>query len=57
MLKMFLTKDVAVQYVAVKAKEGKEVMSQTTFYDCIQCKIYNIIEMTFNIGIYKKDIL
>ena len=37
-LKMFLTKHVAMEYVAIKPVAGKQVMTATTFCECVQCK-------------------
>lgn len=36
MLKMFITKDVAVQYTAVKQAKGKQIMRITNLFSCVE---------------------
>lgn len=42
MFKMFLTKDVAKLFTAVRHMKGKKIMKSTNFYECVESNIFCI---------------
>lgn len=64
MLKMFISKDVAVQFTAIKQAKGKKIMKTTNLFSCVEGDIFLLyinktpcmfLESTYkaDIGLYK----
>ncbi|XP_008205886.2 uncharacterized protein LOC100678523 isoform X1 [Nasonia vitripennis] len=56
MLKLFLTKTVAAQYVAVKIRKDKKVMKNTPFFQCIEGLIKER-RLIYNMDTPDKDVI